>query len=187
MLELALVTLLLAPASPAPPEPALWTDDGSVLEVPLAHRERDRVDAGVLRLDRRRRVLTWQGLDEAIGCRLRLEVPLADVAGVAESRGPGLTLTLRSGAVRELTLIPPAHFALLLQAAVRPRGGISREEAIASGLRNDDVYADATGSGAFKGPSSRTIAVPEAARRDVRAVIGVLRAVTTSDPPTPND
>jgi hypothetical protein len=106
MIELALVTVLLAPAAPAPP---LWTDDGSVLEIPLAHRDRDRVDAGVLRVDRRRGVLTWRGLDEEIGCRLRLEAPLADVAGVEESRGPGLTVTFRRGTVRELTLIPAAR------------------------------------------------------------------------------
>jgi hypothetical protein len=172
---LAALLPLVAPTTSASPPP-LWTDDGTVLEVPLAHRDRDRVDAGVLRIDRRRQVLTWEGLREEIGCGLRLEVPLRDVRGVAESRGVGLTLTLRSGPVRELVLIPPAHFALLAQPAVRERGGISREEAIAGRLKNDDIYADAAGSGAFGGPRAKVIAVPEGVRRDVRAVVATLRS-----------
>ena len=185
MLDLVLAAvpfiLLSAPApapsaSPLPPAP-LWTDDGTVLDVPLAHRDRDRVDAGILRVDRRRRILTWEGLPEEIGCPLRLEVPIDDVRGVAESRGVGLTLTLRSGPVRELILIPPAHFAVLAQPTVRARGGLSREEAIAGKLRNtDENFADAAGSGAFGGPSSRAIIVPEEVRRDVRAVVAILRS-----------
>jgi hypothetical protein len=166
----------LAPASASTPPAALWTDDGTILTVPLAHRDRDRVDAGILRVDRGRRVVTWEGLPEAIGCRLRLEAGFDDVRGVAESRGVGLTLTVRGGAVRELILIPPAHFALLAQPTVRARGGLSREEAIAGRLvQGDDIYADASGSGAFGGPTSKTIVVSEEVRRDVRAVVAILR------------
>ena len=139
MIDLVAATVLfsLAPAPAASPLPAaaLWTDDGTILEVPLAHRDRDRIDAGILRVDRRRRVLTWEGLPEEIGCGLRVEAPLDDVRGIAESREVGLTLQLRSGPLRELVLIPPAHFALLAQPTVRKRGGLSREEAIAGRLR----------------------------------------------------
>ena len=78
--------------------------------------------------------------------------------------------------MRELVLIPPAHFALLAQPTVRKRGGISREEAIAGRLRNDDVYADAAGSGAFGGPTGKLVVVPEDVRRDVRAVVAILRS-----------
>lgn len=172
------ILLSLAPAPSPPPLPAaaLWTDDGTILEVPLAHRDRDRIDAGILRIDRRRRLMTWAGLPEEIGCGLRLEVPFDDVRGVAESRGVGLTLTFRRGPVRELILIPPAHFALLAQPTIRERGGISREEAIAGQLKNDDVYADATASGAFGGPTARAVVVPEDARRDVRAVVAIVRS-----------
>jgi len=172
------ILLAIAPAPSASPAPAavLWTDDGTVLEVPLAHRDRDRIDAGVLRIDRRRRVLTWQGLPEEIGCRLRVEAPLDDVRGIAESRGAGLTLRLRSGPARELVLIPPAHFALLAQPIVRKRGGLSREEAIAGRLKSDDLYADAAGSGAFGGPTGKVVLVPEDVRRDVYAVVAILRS-----------
>lgn len=182
MIALAAFALFAAatPVSPPPPAP-LWTDDGTVLEVPLAHRDRARVDAGVLRIDRRRRVMTWAGLPEAMGCALRLEVPFEDVRGVAESRGVGLTVTLRSGTVRELVLVPPAHFALLAQPVVRARGGISREEAIAGQLRSDERYVDAAGSGAFGGPSGKTIVVPEAVRRDVREVVGALRSALAAE------
>lgn len=173
-----LLSLAPAPSSSAPPPAPLWTDDGTTLEIPLAHGDRDRVDAGILRVDRRRRVVTWEGLREEIGCSLRLEVPFDDVRGVSESRGVGLTLTLREGAVRELILIPPAHFALLAQPTVRKRGGLSREEAIAGGLRTDDgeAFADVGGSGAFGGPTSKPVAVPAHVLRDVRAVVTMLRA-----------
>src|SRR3954471_2071797 len=109
MIAIALAALVLA-ASPEPsPSPdALWSDDGNVLEIPLAHRDRDRVDAGLLRIDRRKRVLTWDGAPGEIGCALRVEASLDDVA-VAEARGPGLTLTLKTGPVPEMTFIPPAH------------------------------------------------------------------------------
>jgi hypothetical protein len=165
-----------APAPSPAPAAELWTDDGTILEIPLAHRDRERIDAGILRVDRRRRMLTWEGLPEAMGCALRLEARFDDVRGVAEARGVGLTLTVRGGPVRELVLIPPDHFALLGQPTVRARGGISREEAIAGRLRNDDIYADAAGSGAFGGPASKAIDVPANVRRDVRAVVAVLRA-----------
>jgi hypothetical protein len=179
MIEMVLALVIVGAApEPSPSPDALWSDDGAVLEVPLAHRDRDRVDAGLLRIDRGKRVLTWEGAPADIGCALRIEASLDDVS-IAEARGPGLVLSLKTGAVREMTLIPPAHFALLLQSGVRARGGISREEAIAGGLRNDDVYADATGSGAFGGPTSKPIAIPEAARRDTRAVLGVLRAAVS--------
>ena len=121
-------------------------------------------------------MLTWEGLKEEIGCGLRVEAPLDDVRGIAESREVGLTLQLRSGSVRELVLIPPAHFALLAQPTVRARGGLSREEAIAGRLKNDDVYADAAGSGAFGGPTGKLVPVPEDVRRDVRAVVAILRS-----------
>jgi hypothetical protein len=172
------ILLVLAPAPSTSPLPAaaLWTDDGTVLEVPLAHRDRDRIDAGVLRIDRRRRVLTWQGLAEEIGCGLRVEARLEDVRGIAESRGVGLTLQLRNGPVREMVLIPPAHFELLAHPIVRKRGGLNREEAIAGRLKNDDLYADAAGSGAFGGPTGKAVLVPEDVRRDVRAVVGILRS-----------
>ncbi len=170
------MSLAPAPSASPPPAAALWTDDGTILEVPLAHRDRDRIDAGILRVDRRRRVLTWEGLPEEIGCGLRVEARLDDVRGIAESRGVGLTLLLRSGPVRELVLIPPAHFALLAQPTVRKRGGFSREEAIAGRLKNDDVYADAAGSGAFGGPTGKVVLVPEEVRRDVRAVVAILRS-----------
>jgi hypothetical protein len=180
MIELVAAALLLtlAPATSASPLPpaALWSDDGTILEVPLAHRDRDRIDAGILRVDRRRRVVTWEGLKEEIGCGLRVEAPFDDVRGIAESREVGLTLLLRGGPVRELVLIPPAHFALLAQPVVRKRGGLSREEAIAGRLRNDDIYADAAGSGAFGGPTGKPVLVPEDVRRDVRAVVAILRS-----------
>jgi len=175
---LAVLPVLLISGVPSSPAPApLWTDDGNLLAVPLAHRERDRIDAGVLSIDRRRRVVTWSGLAEEIGCRLRLEAGFDDVRGIETSRGAGLTLTLRSGAVREMILAPPAHYAVLALPIVRPRGGITREEAIAGGLRTDngEGYADTPGSGAFAGPTGRTPAVSEAARRDTNAVAALLR------------
>ena len=185
MVEIAaLVYWLAAAPEPSPSPDALWSDDGTVLEIPLAHKDRDRVDAGLLRLDRRRRLLTWEGAPGAIGCALRVEASFDDVA-VAEALGPGFVLTLSAGPVRDMTLIPPAHFALLQGPPVRARGGISREEAIAGGLKNDDVYADATGSGAFRGPASRVVALPEAARRDTRSVLAILRSAAGLTPPPP--
>jgi hypothetical protein len=86
MIDLVAATVLLslAPAPSASPLPpaALWSDDGTILEVPLAHRDRDRIDAGILRVDRRRRVVTWEGLKDEIGCGLRVEAPLDDVRAV---------------------------------------------------------------------------------------------------------
>lgn len=161
-----------------PPPTALWTDDGNLLEIPLAHRDRDRVDAGIPRVDRRRRVITWEGLPETIGCGLRVEAAYGDVRGIAESRGAGAGLTLRlgRGAMRELVLIPPAHFAWLAEPSTRSRGGLSREEAIAGRLRTDDIYADAPGSGAFGGPTGKALVVPDDVRRDVSAVVAILRS-----------
>lgn len=180
MIEIVLAVLVIAASPDKSPSPdaGLWSDDGTVVEVPLAHRDRDRVDAGLLRIDRRKRVLTWEGAPGEIGCALRVEASLDDVT-IAEARGPGLILSLKRGAVREMTLVPPAHFALLLQSAVRARGGMSREEAIAGRLRNDDVYVDASGSGAFGGPTSKSVAIPEAARRDIRAVLEILRSAVS--------
>src|SRR5438445_12682930 len=66
------------------------SDSAAVLEVRLAHADRDRVDGGTLRLDRTKRLVTWVGAPGDIGCKPKLESTLEAVQSVTTEDGrPG--------------------------------------------------------------------------------------------------
>src|SRR5512132_128425 len=76
-----------APAADLSPD---WmSDEGGVLELKLAHNDKDRLDGGVLRLDRNKRLLLWPGIPGDIGCKVKVEAKFEDVEAVRVGDGAG--------------------------------------------------------------------------------------------------
>lgn len=155
-------------------EPDWLQDDGRVLEMRLAHREADRVDGGTLRVDRARRLVTWQGAPNEVGCRRPWESSFVGVGGVKVD-APGFVIVLRQGPVKEMRLAPLPHFAELLG---KPHiGGVAPnvKEAL-KGPDGDPVPLG--GSGASTTPSvGRVPASPSMQRDTRRAVSAILDAL----------
>jgi len=84
-----------APAADLSPD---WmSDEGGVLELKLAHNDKDRPDGGLLRLDRNKRLVLWQGIPGDIGCKLKVEAKFEDVEAVRVGDGAGFTVELKHG------------------------------------------------------------------------------------------
>lgn len=63
-------------APTADPAREWMSDEDGVLELKLAHLEKDAVDGGVLRIDRSGRKLTWSGIPGEMGCKSKIDVSL---------------------------------------------------------------------------------------------------------------
>jgi hypothetical protein len=173
---LAVVALLMTLPAEAPAAPEWLTDQDGVLELMLAHREDDRVDGGTLRLDRRKRLVTWTGAPGEIGCQRAFEAAFSDVKKVEEERGlPGFRLELRTGKPKAWTLMPLPHVEWLLKQP-GTKGGLQRimDE---GGMTGPDGGALRVGGDAgASAPVLRKADLPEAVERDIRQAIETLRA-----------
>jgi len=171
--------LLVAPTAAPPVE---WlTDQDGVLEMLLAHREDDRVDGGTLRVDRSKKLVTWTGAPNEIGCKRKFEAAFSDVKYVEEERSlPGFHLELRQGKPKGWTLMPLPHVEFLLKDPGVSQGDLQRK-ADDAGIRGPDgAPLRVGGQAGGVGPVVKKREVPAEVERDISRAIKTLRAALAS-------
>ncbi len=179
---LVLAGLLAAGPAPTPQPPVEWiTDEDGVLELLLAHRDDDRVDGGTLRVDRAKRLVTWTGAPNEIGCKRRFEVSFADVKSVEEERTlPGFHLELREGKPKGWTLMPLPHVTYLLKDPSVKEGDLQQRANDAGLVGPDGAPLRIGGEAGGVGPRVKKRELPDEVDRDVRKAITVLRDALAS-------
>jgi hypothetical protein len=149
-------------------------EQGTVLEMKLAHRDTVRVDGGTLRVDRERRTVSWEGAPNEIGCAREWQASFDDVTGV-RADAPGFLIGLRSGPVREVRLAPLPHFRALLGQR-RDRGVRPHVRELLKDRDGDPIPLG--GSGGSTTPMlDPVLASPEVQRDSEAAVDAILRAL----------
>jgi hypothetical protein len=169
-----------APAADVSPD---WmSDEAGVLELKLAHSDKDRPDGGLLRLDRNKRLLTWQGIPGDIGCKLKVEAQFDDVEAVRVGDGAGFTVELKHGKPRKLVLIPVLHAEWFMR-QYRVQEGLATAMANTEYLRGPDGKMTPSGAAASAGPSIKKVELPEAVVRDTRRAADAVLAAMDRLPP----
>jgi hypothetical protein len=174
---LLLAGLLAAGPTPTPEAPVDWlTDEDGVLELLLAHRDDDRVDGGTLRVDRGRKLVTWTGAPNEIGCKRGFEATFADVKSVEEERSlPGFHLELRQGKRRGWTLMPLPHVTYLLKDPKVAEGDLQQRASDAGLVGPDGAPLRVGGEAGGVGPRVKKRELPDEVDRDIRKAITALR------------
>ena len=164
--------------------PDWMTDEGGVLELKLAHNDKDRPDGGLLRLDRNKRLLLWQGIPGDIGCKLKVEAKFDDVEAVRVGDGAGFTVELKHGKPKKLVLIPVPHAEWFLR-QYSVREGLATTMANTESLRGPDgSKMSPSGGAASAGPSIKKVDLPEAVVRDTRRAANAVLAAMDRLPPS---
>jgi hypothetical protein len=174
----ALASLLLAgPAPDTSVPPVEWlTDTDGVIEMLLAHRDEDRVDGGTLRLDRRKKLLTWTGAPNEIGCKRHFEVAFSDVKRVEADRvEAGFILELQAGKPRSWVLTPLPHVEHLLKGPAVHEGDLQHKANSLGLVDRDGAPLRMGGRAGGVGPDVRKREVPEQVQRDMDRAIRTLR------------
>ena len=149
-------------------------DDGRVVVLLLAHRDVGKVDGGTLRVDRERRVVTWEGAPNEIGCRRPWQASFDDVEDV-KAEEPGFLIALRKASEKEARLVPLPHFSALV--------GQGRAVSVSPGVKEslkgpDGDYAPLSGTGGSTAPVLQRRTLPPQVQQDSgRAVEAILRAL----------
>lgn len=174
---LVLAGLLAAGATPTPAAPIAWiSDENGVLELLLAHRDDDRVDGGTLRVDRVKKLVTWTGAPNEIGCKRSFEATLADVKSVEEERTyAGFHLALRQGKRKDWTLIPLPHVTYLLKDPAVKEGDLQQRASDANLTGPDGAPLRVGGEAGGVGPRVKKRELPDDVDRDIRRAITALR------------
>ena len=170
-----------APAADLSPD---WmSDEGGVLELKLAHNDKDRPDGGLLRLDRNKRLVLWQGIPGDIGCKLKVEAKFEDVEAVRVGDGAGFTVELKHGKPRRLVLIPVPHAEWFLK-QYGVREGLATAMANTEYLQGPGGKMTPSGAAASAGPSIKKVELPEAVVRDTRRAANAVLAAMDRLPPS---
>jgi hypothetical protein len=170
----ALAFVLLLEASRTPPRDWIAVRDGAV-ELALVHRERDRLDGGILTVDPRRRVVLWKGIAGDVGCRLEVEASFDDVRSVAVGE-PGFALEFRKGKGPRMLLIPRPHAEWLLkERKIVYRDAARVAEHILDPPPPDMVALPLSGASGSNAPTLIHPDLPSAVTADTRAAVDAIR------------
>jgi hypothetical protein len=183
-LLVATTVAVLGTSAPAADVSTDWmSDEGGVLELKLAHNDKDRPDGGLLRVDRNKRVLLWQGIGGDIGCKLKVEAKFEDVEAVRVGDGAGFTVELKRGKPRKLVLIPVPHAEWLLK-QYGVQEGLATAMANTEYLRGPGGKMTPSGGAGSAGPSIKKVELPEAVVRDTRRAADAVLAAMDRLPPS---
>ena len=173
MITLALALLL--EASLPPPRDWMAVRNGAV-ELALVHRDTDRLDAGILSVDPRRRVIMWEGIEGELGCRVKVEAAFDDVRSVAVGE-PGFALEFRKGKAPRMLFIPRPHAQWLLQERKVRNPQLSQlvMEGRVEIVGPDGESLPLTGSAASTAPRIEHLDLPSAVTADTRAAVDAIR------------
>jgi hypothetical protein len=180
----AITVVVLGTSAPAADLSPDWmSDEGGVLELKLAHNDKDRPDGGLLRLDRNKRLLLWQGIPGDIGCKVKVEAKFEDVEAVRVDDGAGFTVELKHGKPRRLVLIPVPHAEWFLK-QYGIQEGLATAMANTEYLRGPGGKMAPNGAAASAGPSIKKVELPEAVVRDTRRAANAVLAAMDRLPPS---
>jgi hypothetical protein len=159
----ALASLLLAgPAPDTSVPPVEWlTDTDGVIEMLLAHRKK---------------LLTWTGAPNEIGCKRHFEVAFSDVKRVEADRvEAGFILELQAGKPRSWVLTPLPHVEHLLKGPAVHEGDLQHKANSLGLVDRDGAPLRMGGRAGGVGPDVRKREVPEQVQRDMDRAIRTLR------------
>ena len=172
---ITLAVALLLEASLPPPRDWMAVRNGAV-ELALVHRDTDRLDAGILSVDPRRRVVMWEGIEGELGCRVKVEAAFDDVRSVAVGE-PGFALEFRKSKAPRMLFIPRPHAQWLLQERKVRNPQLSQlvmEGRVEMG-GPDGESLPLTGSAASTAPRIEHLNLPSAVTADTRAAVDAIR------------
>ena len=178
-LSLAVILAVALPAALLAGDADWLTDENGVLALKLAHLDKNGPDGGVLKVDRQKHVMLWEGAGGEMSCKTRFEVSFDDVKSVAKADGPGFVVELKKGKPKSLTLIPIFHANWLLDGY--RVSGLSSQQAIKDspmmvGPGGGSITANG-GAGAA-GPTVKKVDLPKDVVADTQqAVDSVLAAM----------
>jgi hypothetical protein len=173
---LADAMILTGAVSARAQNPDWMTDEAGVLELKLAHADKGRPDGGVLRVDRGKREVSWEGIPGDIGCKQKVQTSFDDVKFVgAIDDGAGFTIEFTKAKPRKLLLIPVAHVSWL-SATGKVEGGLGTAMSQSSLRGPGGDQMTASGGAAGAGPSVRKAEIPKAVKDDCKKAAGAVQA-----------
>jgi hypothetical protein len=149
------------------------TDESGVLELKLAHLDKNGPDGGILKLDRTKRTVLWQGAGgDDIACKVKVEISFDDVKDVSTASGPGFILDLKKGKPKRLTLIPVFHVRWLIDGYKTTFVG-SQQGLKDSGVMRgpDGVGTGMNGDAASAGPTLKAVQLPKDVVADTQQAV----------------
>lgn len=171
-----LVVTIGAAAGAFAQSPDWMIDDQGVLELKLAQDEKDRPCGAVLRMDRNKRVLLYEGIPGEVGCKAKIEAVFGDVKSVTTGPQAGFTLELKTGKPRRLILIPVPHALWFAQQRQVRGGGLSQgmEGVDARGPDGGAVHVSGSAAGA---PRLKKVDLPKPVVDDTKKAAAAIREV----------
>src|SRR5262249_38361647 len=144
-----------------------------------AHLDKNGPDGGILKVDRQKHLLSWEGAGGEMSCKSKVEASFDDVKSVSKADGPGFVVELKKGKPKSLTLIPVFHANWLLDGyRVANRGSqqAMRESPNMGGPGGGSIAAN--GGAGSAGPTVKKVELPAGVVADTQqAVDSVLAAL----------
>lgn len=163
--------------SAAPPSSLDWmSEDEGVLELRLAHDEKDRPDGGTLRIDSNKRIVVWQGIQGEFGCKLKVEAPFEDVDAVSVGEEAGFTIVFKRGKNRKLVLIPVPHAWWFKQQWTTQDANLGKVIPEGTTRDHDGSPMAVTGAAGGVGPRLKHIEIPKDVVAATRKAANAIRA-----------
>lgn len=172
--------LILLLATGVPPATEWMSEEGGLLELKLAHSEKNGPDGGILRLDTLRRLILWEGIPGELGCKERIEASFEDVRSVSAGRDAGFVLEFRRAIGKKLVLLPLPHAPWFSRQPKVDQGvlpTIVREGglAVSGGAPGESSAMIVGGSAASTAPSLKRATLPDDVVFDTRKAVGAIR------------
>ncbi len=156
---------------------AQWmSEDEGVLELKLAHEEKNRPDGGILRIDSRKRLVQWEGIPDEVGCKLKVEAPFDEVKNISVSDLAGFVLEFKKGKNKKLVLIPVPHAWWFVQQWTALGGSFSQNIPEGTLRDHDGGGLSLTGAEGGAGPKLKHRDLPTQVVKDTLKAANAVRA-----------
>ena len=161
----------------APPSSVDWmSEEEGVLELRLAHDEKERPDGGTLRIDSNKRTVVWEGIPGEFGCKLKVEASFDDVDGISTGEEAGFVLAFKRGKNRKLVLIPVPHAWWFKQQWTTQDANVGKVIPEGTLRDHDGSPMSVTGAAGGVGPRLKRREIPKDAVAATRKAANAVRA-----------
>lgn len=181
---LVVTALATSPARAADP----WIiDENGVLQMMLAHEEKNGPDGGLLTLDRNKKTIKWEGAPGEHGCKLKVEGAFDAVKSVKDNgREAGFVLEMKEGKPRKLVLLPLPYaqwFITQWEVADGRFGQTLPEGTLSAGSATAGKGEASSGTGSMSpsgsasnaGPSTKHVDIPAQVEEETKKAVTVVR------------
>src|SRR5262249_60794242 len=168
---LAVILALGMPAALLAGDADWLTDENGILALKLAHLDKNGPDGGILKVDRQKHLVLWEGAGGDMSCKSKFEVPFDDVKSVAKADGPGFVLELKKGKPKNLTLIPVFYANWLVDGY--KVAGMGSQQAMSESpyMRGPGGNIGANGNAASGGPTVKKVELPKDVVADTQQAV----------------